>query len=364
MKVKELVKVFEEFASVKLQEEFDNSGLTVGNPEQIINGVLLTIDITPEVVEEAIEKKCNLIISHHPLIFKGIKSITGKNYVENALILAIKNNIAIYSAHTNIDVVYNGVSSKICDKLELENRKVLVPKKAFLNKIVTYVPEKHAEKVRNAMFLAGAGHIGDYSGCSYNIKGYGSFKAEQNANPFVGEIGKIHFEEEIRIEMIFPDHLQKTIVDELKTAHPYEEVAYDIIKIKNDWDRAGLGMYGELKKPISELELFNRLKEIFNVKIIKHSAFLNKKVKRIAVCGGSGASFIHNAIASQSDVYITGDIKYHDFFDAKDKILLADIGHFESEQFTKEIFYDIINKNNIKFAVLFSEIVSNPINFY
>ncbi len=364
MKIKDIINFFEDEAPIKLQEDYDNSGLTIGNPDWKISGVLLTIDIIPEVITEAFEKKCNLIITHHPLIFNGLKKLSGNNIVENAIILAIKNDIAIYTVHTNIDAIYKGVSNKICEKLGLINRKILVPKSQFLNKIITYVPEAHAENVRNAMFGAGAGNIGDYSGCSYNIKGMGSFKAEENANPFVGEKGKIHFEEEIRIEMIFPNNLQNKIIDAMISAHPYEEVAYDLIKLQNTWDRAGLGMYGELENEMSEKDLFEKIKNVFKLKIIKHSPFLNKPVKRIAVCGGSGSSFIKHAINCNADVYITGDIKYHDYFKAENKILLADIGHYESEQFTKEIFYDIINKNNIKFAVLFSEIVSNPINVY
>jgi dinuclear metal center YbgI/SA1388 family protein len=364
MKIKDIINIFEEIAPVKLQETYDNSGLCTGNAEHEIKAVLITIDITPEVVEEAIQKKCNLIIAHHPLIFKGLKKITGDNYIEKSIINAIKNDIAIFTAHTNIDLIYKGVSNKICEKLELKNRKILVPKQLYLNKIITFVPQEHAPYVRNAMFSAGAGHIGEYSACSYNINGKGSFKAEKDAKPFVGETGKIHFEDETRIEMIFPDHLQNKIIKEMISAHPYEEVAYDIIKLQNSWDKAGLGMYGDLEKEISETDFFDRIKDIFNVKIIKHSDFLNKNIKRVAVCGGSGAGFIQNAINCGADIYITGDIKYHDFFTAEKKILLADIGHYESEQFTKEIFYDIINKNNINFAVLFSDIVSNPINVY
>ncbi len=364
MKIKELIKQFEDFAPLKLQKNYDNSGLAVGNSNNEISAVLISIDITPEVVEEAIQKKCNLIISHHPVIFKGLTKLTGDNYTEQSVIKAIKNDIAIYSAHTNIDSVYHGVSNKICEKLGLENKKILYPKKDYLNKLITYVPKDHADKVRQAIFDAGGGEIGDYNCCSYNINGTGTFKAGSDTNPFAGKKDEIHFEEEIRIEVIFPEHLSKKIINEMINAHPYEEVAYDIIKLQNEWDRAGLGMYGNLPDEISEKELFDKIKKVFEIKFIKHSRFRGKPIKKIAVCGGSGSSFIKNAINANADVYITGDLKYHDFFEAENKILLADIGHFESEKFTKEIFYDIINKNNIKFAVLFSEIISNPINIY
>lgn len=364
MKIKDIIKQIEDFAPIALQEEYDNSGLIIGNKDNDIKGILLCIDIIPEVIYEAIEKSCNLIISHHPLLFNGLKTITGKNNIEKSVIAAIKNDIAIYAAHTNIDSAFNGVSYKICKKLDLKNLEILVPKSNYLNKLITYVPIAQADSVRNALFTAGGGEIGNYSSCSYNINGTGSFKAEENSNPFIGEKNKIHFEQETRIEVIFPDHIQNNIIKEMIKAHPYEEVAYDIIKIKNEWHKAGLGMTGVLENEISEIELFDKLKKILNIKYIKHSELLNKPIKKIAVCGGSGSSFIKNAIASESDIYLTGDLKYHDYFLAEKRLVLADIGHFESEQFTKEIFYDIIKKNNIKFAVLFSKIVSNPINVY
>lgn len=364
MKIIDLIKDFEDFAPLGLQESYDNSGLIVGDKNNNISGVLLCIDIIPEVVDEAIQKKCNLIISHHPLIFGGLKKITGSNSQEKSVIKAIKNDIAIYCAHTNIDSVYNGVSRKICEKLQVKDCKVLVPKQNYLNKLITYVPNEHADKVRNAIFDAGGGHIGDYSCCSYNITGFGSFKGGDDANPFVGEKNKIHFEKELRIEVVFPDHLSGVIVKKMIEAHPYEEVAYDIIKLKNDYDRAGLGMYGELAEEVSEINFLDNLKKAFNLKVIKHSPLLNKSVKKVAVCGGSGSSFIPKAIANGADVYVTGDVKYHDYFMAENKILIIDIGHFESEQFTKDIFYDIISKKNTNFATLFSEIVSNPINVY
>lgn len=364
MKIKELTKIIEEFAPLKLQEDFDNSGLLVGDAEQNITGVLLCIDVTPAVIDEAVEKNCNLVISHHPLMISGIKKLIGMGHEQISIITAIKNDIAIYSAHTNIDSAYHGVSRKICEKLELQNCRILAPKVDFLNKLITYVPKDHADKVRNAIFEAGGGQIGDYSCCSYNISGFGSFKAGEGSNPFVGEKEKIHFEDEMRIEVVFPEHIHEHIIRQMIQAHPYEEVAYDVIKIRNKWDRAGLGMYGELKDELSEKQFFDILKNKFGLKLVRHSKLLGKPVKTIAVCGGSGSTYIKNALSVNADVFVTGDIKYHDYFSAEDKIVLVDIGHFESEQFTKDVFYDIISKNNINFAVLFSEIVTNPINVY
>ncbi len=364
MKIKEIIDSFEEFAPLALQEDFDNSGLNIGNAENNISGILICIDITPDVIEEAISHKCNLIVSHHPLIFSGLKKITGSNYVEQAVILAIKNDISIFCGHTNFDQVFEGVSAKMCEKIGLKNLKVLAPKTEFLKKIVVFVPVDHAEKVRQAMFEAGAGHIGHYDNCSYNISGHGSFRADENANPFVGITGETHFENETRIEMIFPAFIEKKIILAILNNHPYEEVAYDVYKLENKWNNIGLGMVGELENEMSEHDFMELLKKEFNISCIKHSSFLNKTVKKVAVCGGSGAFLINTAKNSGADVYVSGDIKYHEYFSAENKIIIADIGHYESEQFTKEIFYDIIMKKNPNFAVRFSEKNTNPIKTF
>jgi len=364
MKIKELVNSFEEFAPVALQEDFDNSGLQIGNPENDIKGVLICIDITPEVIEEAIKNKLNMVVSHHPLIFSKLKKITGSDYVEKSIILAIKNDIAIYCGHTNFDQVINGVSGKICEKLGLKSLHILAPKADTLKKIVVFVPESHAEVVRNAMFEAGAGHIGNYDNCSYNLDGTGTFRANEDANPFVGEKGKLHFEKETRIEMIFPSYIEKQVVLKMMKVHPYEEVAYDIYKVENKWQTSGLGMTGEFEKEMPEEDFLLLLKDKFGLKSLKHSALFNKPIKKVAVCGGSGGFLIHSAKNSGAQVYVSGDIKYHDYFYAENKIIIIDIGHFESEQFTKEIFYDIIMKKNPNFAVRFSEINTNPINTF
>jgi dinuclear metal center YbgI/SA1388 family protein len=364
MKIREILSSFEDYAPLALQEDFDNSGLQIGNREAEITGILICIDITPAVVEEAIRNKLNLIVSHHPLIFSKLKKITGNDYIEKSIILAIKNDIAIYCGHTNFDNVYNGVSAKICNKLGLTNLQILAPKTDILKKIVVFVPESHSEIVRNAMFEAGAGHIGNYDNCSFNLSGTGSFKANENANPYVGERGKTHFENEQRIEMIYPAYIEKKLISKILESHPYEEVAYDIYKLDNKWDIVGLGMTGELKKEIPENKFLNILKEKFNLSSLKHTNFLNKPIKKVAVCGGSGAFLISAAKHYGADIYISSDIKYHDFFLAENQLLIVDIGHFESEQFTKEIFYDIIMKKNPNFAVRFSEINTNPINTF
>ncbi|MCB8995476.1 MAG: Nif3-like dinuclear metal center hexameric protein [Bacteroidales bacterium] len=363
MKVKDIIRVFEQFAPFSYQEPYDNSGLQLGDPEREIESALLCIDITEEVLDEAIEKKADLIISHHPLLFKGIKSLTGSNYTERILIKAIRKNIAILSVHTNIDIVNKGVSSKMCEKIGLKNCKVLDPVKNKLEKLVFFVPESHADKVREKIFEAGAGVIGNYDMCSYNIKGEGSFRALENTQPFVGEKGKLHIEPEIRIETILPEELSAKVVAALLSAHPYEEVAYDLYPLKNKNYMIGLGMTGELEKDMDETEFLKLLKEKFTAKGIRYTSLLGKKIRKVAVCGGSGSSLLSKAIASGADAFVSADFKYHQFFDAENSILIADIGHYESEQFTKELFYELLTKNYPKFALHLSEVNTNPINY-
>ena len=361
MILKEIISYLETLAPLSLQESYDNSGLIIGDVNSDISSVLLTIDTTEEVVAEAISKNANLIISHHPIIFTGLKTITGKNYIERTIIKAIKNNIAIYSMHTNLDIAKNGVNDKICEKLNLINCKSLDSEKNLL-KLAVYTPVKFADKVRKAMFSAGAGDIGNYSECSFNINGEGSFKASENTKPFVGEKNKIHYEDEIKIETVFPEYLKGVIINSMIKAHPYEEVAYDIYKLENK-NNFGLGRVGLLKEEISEIEFLKKLKTVFGG-AIRYTNFRNKPVKKVALCGGSCSFMLNKAINSKADFFISSDFKYHQFFDAENKIVIADLGHFETEQFTKELFYDNLTKKFTNFAIHFSKIKTNPINYY
>ncbi|MBN2636656.1 MAG: Nif3-like dinuclear metal center hexameric protein [Prolixibacteraceae bacterium] len=363
-KLKEITCYFETLAPLSLQESYDNSGLLFGNPEAEINSVLVTLDVTLKVVEEAIEKKAQLIVSHHPLVFSGLKKITGKNDVERSLIKAIQNNIAIYAAHTNLDGVPGGVNGKICEMLELQNCKILQPANGQLKKLVTFIPEDHSEKVRKAVFEVGAGHIGNYDFCGYTTEGLGSFRGDENTNPFVGEKGQVHSEKEIRFETIFPAYLQGKIIQALLQSHPYEEVAYDIYPLENKNPGFGFGMIGELNEPIPETDFLQQLKSVFNTGVIKHTAFKNAPVKRVAVSGGAGSFLLTNAIAANADFFVSGDFKYHQFFEAENNIVIADIGHFESEQFTKELFYELLMKKFPKFAVHLSEVKTNPVFYF
>lgn len=364
MNLNEIIFEIEKFAPLSYQESYDNCGLLIGNNNAEITGAILTLDCVEETINEAIRKKCNLIIAHHPIIFGGIKKITGSNYVERTIIKAIQNNIAIYVCHTNLDNVLHGVNKKIATKLDLINISILAPKKTILKKIVTFVPNTHLEIVRNNLFNAGAGNIGNYDSCSFSIEGIGSFKGNENSNPFVGEKEKLSLEKETRLELIFEAINETKIITALKQNHPYEEVAYDIYLLENEYQNVGSGMVGYLKNPMPEKEFLEFLKQVFKLKSIKHTCFLNKPIQKIALCGGSGKFLLKNAISSKSDVYISSDFKYHEFFDAENKILVADIGHYESEQFTPEIFYEIISKKFPNFASYLTETNTNPVNYF
>jgi dinuclear metal center YbgI/SA1388 family protein len=364
MKIKDITQFLETTAPLGLQESYDNAGLIVGDAQAECTGILTSLDVTEAVIQEAINKKCNLIVAHHPIIFKGLKKLNGKNYVERTVMMAIKNDVAIYAIHTNLDNVLEGVNQKIAEKLQLQNCKVLSPREGTLEKLVTFAPVDKAATVRNALFTAGAGTIGNYDQCSYNVEGTGTFRALEGSNPYVGQKGTQHEEEEVRIEVIFPSRLQSTVIEALKKAHPYEEVAFYVQSLKNTLETVGSGLVGELPSALSENELLQLLKSAFHVKVIRHTEFLNKPVKKIAVCGGSGFFLLPAAIASGAQVYITGDVKYHEFFDADKRILLADIGHYESEQFTIELLTKLLQEKFSNFAVQKTEINTNPVRYF
>ena len=363
MKISEILTYIESFAPLHYQEDYDNSGLLVGDPEKEVKSILLTIDTTEKVIDEAIKKGTNLIISHHPVIFKPFNKITTGSEIERAIIKAIKNDLSIYVAHTNFDNIIDGVNRKICDKLGLKKIRILRAVDNMLRKLVTFVPLDHADRVRQAIFDAGAGYIGNYDQCSYNLKGTGTFRALDGSKPFSGKRGEMNFEDEIRIETIFPEYLQNNIIESMIRAHPYDEVAYDIYPLANKYNLIGAGMTGELEKAVDEKSFLLEIKKIFNLKILRHTFLRNKKIKKVAVCGGGGSFLLRDAISAGADIFVSGDFKYHQYFDAENRILIADIGHYESEQFTTEIFYDILTKKFPKFAVYFSEVNTNPINY-
>ena len=364
MKIQQITSFLESVAPLSLQESYDNAGLITGNSQWECTGIITTLDATEAVVLEAIEKKCNLIVAHHPIIFGGLRKITGKNYVEQTIITAIKNDIAIYAIHTNLDNVLHGVNAAIADKLGLVNRKILQPKNETLKKLFTFVPVEFAENVRSAIFNACGGHISNYSECSFNTAGQGTFKPGEGTNPFTGKRGIRHTEDEIKMEMIFPAWQQQSILSAMIAAHPYEEVAYDIIALDNQNQQVGSGLVGELPQPLTETEFLALLKEKFNLSVIRHTPLTGKPVKKIALCGGAGSFLIGAAIATGADFYITGDVKYHEFFDANNRLVIADIGHFESEQFTIELLFDILSQKFPTFAVLKTGVKTNPVQYF
>ncbi len=364
MRVKDIVAELEGFADPALKEDYDNVGLLVGSSDKEVNGVLITLDVTMEVLDEAIENELDLIVAHHPLIFRGLKNITDRTETGRIILKAIKHDIAIFAGHTNVDSVPEGVSGMMAKKLGLINTSVLSPAKNRLLKLVTYVPANHADKVRDAIFKAGAGTIGNYDSCSYNVSGTGTFRAGENTNPYVGEKGELHFEPEVRIETVLPEFIKNRVVTAMLDAHPYEEVAYDIYQLENEWYGAGLGVIGELEQPVDEIVFLNKLKKVFDVSCIKHTELLDKPVKKIALCGGAGSEFLKDAMRADADIFVTADFKYHQFFDAEKRILIADIGHFESEQFTKELFFEILTKKFSNFAIRLSEVNTNPIKYF
>lgn len=363
MTVQDIAKILEELAPLAHAEEFDNVGLLVGDPNMPVQGVLVTLDTLENVVDEAISKNCNLIVSFHPIIFSGLKKLTGNTYVERVVMKAIAHNIAIYSMHTALDNSNMGVNAKICEVLDIKNPEILIPRKSAIKKLVTYAPTKDAEKVRSALFAAGAGEIGKYSHCSYSLEGMGSFKAGNQANPTVGKVGEVHFEKETQINVIFSFEKEKNILKSLFEAHPYEEVAYEVIALENTNQDLGMGMIGTLEAEMGEKDFLLLLKERMGASVVRHSAFLGKKVKKVAVLGGSGAFAIPAAKKAGADVFMTSDIKYHQFYEAEGQLVIADIGHFETEQFTKDLLVGHLTKKIPNFAVALSESITNPIKY-
>jgi dinuclear metal center YbgI/SA1388 family protein len=364
MRLKELCIYLDSAVPISYQESYDNSGLQIGLPEREITSAMITLDVTEEVIDEAIYCKCDLIIAHHPLIFTGIKHITDRTFTERIILKAIKNDIAVYSSHTNLDIFSNGVSRKMAEKLNLKKIKVLSPLERKLLKLVTYIPESHLDKVKNAIFEAGAGVIGNYDQCGFSTTGTGSFRGNEATKPFIGDRGKVHFENETRFETVLYSHLRDNVIKALLSTHPYEEVAYDIYTLENKNVDAGLGCSGELTSPITENDFITLISSVFDAKGVRYSKPTGKYIKKVALCGGSGASLLNEAIYSGADAFVTADIKYHNFFDAENKILLVDAGHFESEKFSAEILKDLIIKKFPKFAVRFSETNTNPINYF
>ncbi|GAB3646549.1 Nif3-like dinuclear metal center hexameric protein [Echinicola sediminis] len=361
--IRDVVSYLESIAPPSYQESYDNAQLITGDPNAEVSGILCSLDATEEVVEEALSLGCNMIVAHHPIVFKGLKSLTGKNYVERTVLKAIKNDIAIYAIHTNLDHIHTGVNKRICDKIGLINTKILAPKKGLLMKLTTFIPVEHTEKVLDALHAAGAGAIGEYSKCSFQIDGEGTFLPSDKANPTIGSKGTLEYVHEKRVEVIFPAHLQGKVLSALKAAHPYEEVAYYLQHVANEHQEVGAGMVGELENAMDENAFLLHLKEKMGLSVLKHTKLLNKPIKRIAVCGGAGIFLLANAKAAKADIFITSDIKYHEFFDAENQLIITDIGHYESEIHTKDLLKEILSQNFSNIALYLTKVITNPITY-
>jgi dinuclear metal center YbgI/SA1388 family protein len=362
MLLKEIITVLENWAPPAYQESYDNSGLLTGDAQMQITRALISLDCTEEVIEEAIRENCQLIIAHHPIIFSGLKKLTGRNYVERTIIKAIKNDIAIYAIHTNLDNIQTGVNQMMAERLGLKNCKILSPKKNLLRKLVCYVPKDNLENVSSAIFDAGAGHIGNYSHCSFSVDGMGSFQGNEQSNPVIGSPNRLEKVEESRFETVFPSYLESRVIQALLKSHPYEEVAYDIYAMENSHLQVGSGMIGELSQEISLKDFLALTKDKFQLKTLKYTD-LSRNVRRIALCGGSGSFLRFDAANAGADVYLTSDFKYHEWFDAERQLSYVDLGHYESEQFTKELIFNYLEKNALSLQSQISKVNTNPVNY-
>lgn len=363
MTIGDITHYLESIAPLSLQESYDNSGLLTGDRTALVTGVLVSLDMTEEVLDEALRQGCNMVVAHHPIIFSGLKKLTGTNYIERTVIKAIREGIALYAIHTNLDNVATGVNDKMADKLGLTDRRILQPRRQILRKLVTFAPHANAGDVRFALFEAGAGSIGHYDHCSFNVEGYGTFRGDETTQPHVGQRGQDHEEPETRLEVIYPMFAEAAILRALRKSHPYEEIAYDIIPLENAWQEAGSGMIGLLPEPMGEDEFLQKLKSTFGAGGIRHTRKIGRNISRVALCGGAGSFLLRDAIMARADAFVTADFKYHQFFDADGHLLLADIGHYESEQYTKDLLHSLLTKKFANFAVHLSKVNTNPVNY-
>jgi len=364
MTIREITKYLESLAPISSQESYDNSGLIVGDPSVEVNNVLVSLDCIEATVQEAIEKKCQLIIAHHPIVFKGLKRLNGSDYVERTVLKAIKNDVAIYAIHTNLDNFKLGVNFEIGNRLGLRDLQILRPKTNVLSKLICYVPEDHVAPVSEAIFAAGAGSIGEYDECGFQTKGEGTFRPSANATPFIGKKEKRANVKEVKFESVCSTHTVQKVIAAMLEAHPYEEVAYEVFPMSNENKFEGSGMVGNLKEGMGELDFLKMLKDTFNCGVVRYTNLVGKQIERVAFCGGSGSFLLKDAKRSGAQVFITGDYKYHEFFDAEEEIIIADIGHFESEQFTSNRIAEILTEKFANFAVHLTEVNTNPINYF
>lgn len=366
MKIKDIIGFLETIAPPAYQESYDNAGLITGNADTLLTGVLICLDSIESIIDEAITHHCNLIVAHHPIVFRGLKRLNGKNYVERIVLKAIKNDIAIYAIHTNLDnMLQNGVNQQIAQRLGLKNLKILVPKRQTLMHLTVFVPVDHTQTLLNALYAAGAGQIGDYENCSFRTTGIGTFRPVRHANPHIGTLNESEEVMEDRIEVVLEAHLQHKILKTMRQTHPYEEVAYFLTVLENENQTVGAGLIGDYdpENGFSEMDFLKLVKQKMNAGVVRYTALRGKRVQRVAVCGGSGSFLLGNAIGAGADVFVTADFKYHEFFDADGKIVIADIGHFESEQYTIDLLKTALQKKFTKINVFSTKKDTNPVKY-
>jgi dinuclear metal center YbgI/SA1388 family protein len=363
MQIQDITRFLEAKFPLQLQESYDNCGLIYGHAEQTVTGALVSLDVTEAIVEEALANNCNLIIAHHPVVFKGLKRFNGNNFVERVLERCIQNGIALYAIHTNLDNHSEGVNAKIAQKIGLQDCRILRPMQAQLFKLEVYVPQADFAALDSAVLAAGAGQIGNYTDCHFRTLGTGTFRPNEKANPYLGSAGQREEVTELKLEYIVEAQRVNAVLTAMRSAHPYEEVAYQLLATQNQHQSIGAGLVGTLAEPADALTFLSELKQKFNCGVIRYTQLLPKKIKKVALCGGSGSFLLPDAIRAKADIYITADFKYHEFFDAENRIVIADIGHYESEQFTSELLAEQLTEKFANFAVRLTKLNTNPVNY-
>ena len=364
MRIEKIISIIEKWAPTAYAEDFDNVGLLLGNAEAECMGILITHDVTENVIEEAVEKKFNLIICFHPIIFSGLKKLTGKTYVERVVTKTIKNDIAVYAIHTALDNHKEGVSYSLAVALGLKNIQILMPQKNTLKQLITYVPKENSATLLEALYQSGAGALGNYDQCSFITEGTGSFRGNENSKPHLGK--KLIREEvrEVQLSLVFQKHLEGKIIQTLFENHPYEEIAYQVHPLDNTNQGIGIGSIGIFGEEITEQDFLKLVVEKLETSFIRHSALSKRKIKKVAILGGSGSFVIPTAKQKKVDALVTADLKYHDFFQAEGHILLVDGGHYETERFTKKLIYNHLIEKLPNFAIALSKSITNPVNYF
>jgi dinuclear metal center YbgI/SA1388 family protein len=363
MQLQDILDFLESRFPLQLQESYDNAGLIYGRRDQKISGAIISLDVTEEIVNEALANNCNLIIAHHPIVFKGLKRLNGNTYVERILERCIQNGIALYAIHTNLDNHLHGVNSKIAQQLGLVNCRILRPMEAQLFKLEVYVPQEDYIALDDAILTAGAGQIGNYRNCHFRTLGTGTFEPNENAQPHIGQAGKRENVQEFKLEYVVEASCMAKVLSAMRQAHPYEEVAYQLLPTQNLHQDRGAGLVGYLPAPIEELDFLIMVKQKFNCGAVRYTKLLHKPIQKVALCGGAGSFLLPDAISSKADIYLSADFKYHEFFDAQEQIIIADIGHYESEQYTSELLAEQLTEKFPNFAVRLTKLNTNPVNY-